>query len=131
MGSIAEGTLVGAFAGAAVVGAHPFFRTRFSTSFLTNFVLFADNESSTFWLLHELLESVVLEALDDQLLFPASSSIFLGKDTAILQVGELITKVIEGLSKNSENNSKVELEVKNEVIKLCSKFPIYNHLIKN
>jgi len=47
------------------------------------------------------------------------------------KVGELITKVIEGLSKNSENNSKVELEVKNEVIKLCSKFPIYNHLIKN
>ena len=47
------------------------------------------------------------------------------------KVGELITKVIQGLSKNSENNSKVELEVKNEVIKLCSKFPIYNHLIKN
>ena len=47
------------------------------------------------------------------------------------QVGELITKVIEGLSKNPEDNSKVENEVRNEVIKLCSKFPIYNHLIKN
>jgi len=47
------------------------------------------------------------------------------------KVGELITKVIEGLSKNSEDNSKVESEVRNEVIELCSKFPIYNHLIKD
>jgi len=46
-------------------------------------------------------------------------------------VGELITKVIEGLSKNPDDNSKVENEVRNEVINLCSKFPIYNHLIKN
>ena len=45
-------------------------------------------------------------------------------------VGDLITKVIEGLSKNSEDNSRVENEVKKEVIKLCSKFPIYNHLSK-
>ncbi len=47
------------------------------------------------------------------------------------KVGELITKVIEGLSKNSEDNTKIEKEVKGEVIELCSKFPIYNHLIKN
>ncbi len=47
------------------------------------------------------------------------------------KVGELITKVIEGLTKNKEDNSKVEAEVRNEVIELCSKFPIYNHLIKN
>ena len=33
--------------------------------------------------------------------------------------------------KNPENNSKIESEVKKEVIALCSKFPIYNHLIKN
>ena len=46
------------------------------------------------------------------------------------KVGELITKVILGLSKNSKDNSKVETEVRNEVISLCSKFPIYNHLIK-
>jgi len=46
------------------------------------------------------------------------------------QVGDLITKVIKGLSKNPNDNSKVETEIKNEVIKLCSKFPIYNHLIK-
>ena len=47
------------------------------------------------------------------------------------KVGDLITKVIEGLSKNSEDNSKTENEVKKEVIELCSKFPIYNHLVKN
>jgi glycine hydroxymethyltransferase len=47
------------------------------------------------------------------------------------KVGELITKVIVGLSKNSNDNTQIEMEVRNEVISLCSKFPIYNHLIKN
>ena len=47
------------------------------------------------------------------------------------KVGELITKLIEGLSKNSEDNSIIESEVKKEVITLCSKFPIYNHLTEN
>jgi len=47
------------------------------------------------------------------------------------KVGELITKVILGLSKNSTDNSIVEKEVRKEVIDLCSKFPIYNHLMKN
>ena len=47
------------------------------------------------------------------------------------KVGELITKVIKGLSKNSKDNSEVENEVRNEVIDLCSKFPIYNHLIES
>jgi glycine hydroxymethyltransferase len=47
------------------------------------------------------------------------------------KVGDLITKVIEGLSKNSENNSKTENEVRKEVVSLCSNFPIYNHLIKD
>ena len=46
-------------------------------------------------------------------------------------VGDLITKVIEGLSKNTADNTKIENEVRQEVIKLCSKFPIYNHLIKD
>jgi len=45
------------------------------------------------------------------------------------KVGELITKVILGLSKNPKDNNKIENEVKNEVIELCSKFPIYNHLL--
>lgn len=47
------------------------------------------------------------------------------------KVGELITRVIQGLSKNNDDNSKIENEVKNEVIKLCSNFPIYNHLVKD
>ena len=47
------------------------------------------------------------------------------------KVGNLITKVIVGLSKNSENNSKVEEEVKKEVLDLCANFPIYNHLNKD
>jgi len=46
------------------------------------------------------------------------------------KVGNLITKVIEGLSKNPDDNSKSENEVRSEVIELCSKFPIYNHLNK-
>ena len=47
------------------------------------------------------------------------------------KVGELITKVIKGLSKNPKDNSVTENEVRHEVIDLCSKFPIYNHLIEN
>tara|TARA_B100001741_G_scaffold65662_1_gene51987 strand:+ start:1582 stop:1794 length:213 start_codon:yes stop_codon:yes gene_type:complete len=46
------------------------------------------------------------------------------------KVGKLITKVIDGLSKNQEDNSKVENEVRNEVISLCSSFPIYKNLRK-
>ncbi len=46
------------------------------------------------------------------------------------KVGNLITKVIEGLSKNPNDNSKIESEVKKEVILLCSNFRIYNHLSK-
>ncbi len=47
------------------------------------------------------------------------------------KVGELITKVIVGLSKSTGDNSKIEKQVKEEVIKLCSLFPIYNHLKDN
>ena len=41
-------------------------------------------------------------------------------------IADLIFKVIEGLSKNKENNSKVEKEVQKEIIELCSSFPIYS-----
>ena len=47
------------------------------------------------------------------------------------KVGELITKVIKGLAQDPNNNSAVESKVRKEVIELCSKFPIYNHLLKN
>ena len=44
------------------------------------------------------------------------------------KVGELITKTIQGLSQNPEDNSKTEKEVREEVISLCSSFPIYKNL---
>ena len=44
------------------------------------------------------------------------------------KVGELITKVVKGLSENPEDNSKIEEEVRNEVIELTSSFPIYKNL---
>ena len=44
------------------------------------------------------------------------------------KVGELITKVIKGLSNNPSDNSKIEEEVRIEVIDLCAAFPIYNKL---
>ena len=47
-----------------------------------------------------------------------------GKDEFKL-VGDLIFKVVEGLSQNKEDNSKVEKEVQKEIIDLCSSFPIY------
>ena len=46
------------------------------------------------------------------------------------KVADLITKTIQGLSKNPDNNSKIEGEVRTEVIELCSRFPIYKNLRK-
>ena len=46
------------------------------------------------------------------------------------KVGNLITKTIKGLSDNPNDNSKIEKEVQEEVIELCSKFPIYKNLRK-
>ena len=54
---------------------------------------------------------------------------------------EIILKLYNGLSgnlklinqkvsKNKEDNSKTENQVRDEVLKLCSNFPIYNHLMK-
>ena len=44
------------------------------------------------------------------------------------KVGELISKTIKGLTENPDDNSKIEKEVRNEVIDLCSSFPIYKNL---
>ena len=44
------------------------------------------------------------------------------------KVGELITKVIKGLSNDPNDNSKTENEVRKEVVSLCTSFPIYKHL---
>ena len=43
-------------------------------------------------------------------------------------VGSLIGDVLEGLSKNKEDNSLTEREVLKKVEKLCEEFPIYPSL---
>jgi len=42
-------------------------------------------------------------------------------------IADLIHKTIKGLSDNKENNTKIENEVKKEIIDLCSAFPIYDN----
>lgn len=44
------------------------------------------------------------------------------------QVGELISRVLDGLAANREDNSKIESEVRSEVVALCRRFPIYPDL---
>ena len=48
------------------------------------------------------------------------------KEKEFKLVADLITKVVQGLSKNTSDNSKIEEEVKKEIIDLCSSFPIYS-----
>ena len=43
-------------------------------------------------------------------------------------VGDLITKTIKGLSSNPKDNSRIEEQVRKEVVDLCSNFPIYKYL---
>jgi len=57
---------------------------------------------------------------------PACTTRGFGSDEFNL-IGDLITKVIKGLSENGSNNSKIEKEVQKEVIDLCSSFPIYSN----
>ena len=57
---------------------------------------------------------------------PACTTRGFGSDEFNL-IGDLITKVIKGLSENGLNNSKIEKEVQKEVIDLCSAFPIYSN----
>ena len=56
---------------------------------------------------------------------PASTTRGFGQKEFVL-VGQLISKLLKELAKNPENNSKVENEVKKEVIDLCGSFPIYS-----
>ena len=46
------------------------------------------------------------------------------------KVGDLVTRVIKGLSESPDDNTKVELAVQKEVVELCSSFPIYKNLNK-
>ena len=43
-------------------------------------------------------------------------------------VGELITRVLDGLAANRDDNSAAEKEVRQEVKALCDRFPIYQDL---
>ncbi len=56
---------------------------------------------------------------------PACTTRGFGSKEFIL-IANLITKVINGLKENPEDNSKIEKEVQKEVIDLCSSFPIYS-----
>ena len=56
---------------------------------------------------------------------PACTTRGFGSDEFKL-IGDLIFKVIKGLSENKEDNSKIEKEVQKEIIELCSSFPIYS-----
>ena len=49
------------------------------------------------------------------------------KEEEFKLVADLIHKVIIGLSENKSDNSKIENEVKKEIIDLCSSFPIYGN----
>ena len=57
-----------------------------------------------------------------------TSYIFLLPLIPCIVVVEVENLPIKGLSNNSQDNRSVENEVKNEVIDLCSNFPIYKHL---
>ena len=49
------------------------------------------------------------------------------KEEEFKLVADLIHKVVKGLSENKSDNSKIENEVKKEIIDLCSSFPIYGN----
>jgi len=57
---------------------------------------------------------------------PASTTRGFGQKEFVL-VGQLISKLLKELAKNPENNSRVENEVRKEVIDLCGSFPIYSN----
>ena len=57
---------------------------------------------------------------------PACTTRGFGEDEFKL-IASLINKVITGLSNNKLDNSKIENEVKKEIIDLCSAFPIYGN----
>ena len=57
---------------------------------------------------------------------PACTTRGFGEQEFVL-IADLIYKVIKGLSDNKLDNTKVENEVKKEIINLCSSFPIYDN----
>ena len=49
------------------------------------------------------------------------------KEEEFKLISKLIHKVIQGLSENKTDNSKIENEVKKEIVDLCAAFPIYDN----
>jgi glycine hydroxymethyltransferase len=41
------------------------------------------------------------------------------------QIGEMILEVLDGLTRNTEDNSAAERHVRERVRSLCARFPIY------
>ena len=50
------------------------------------------------------------------------------KETEMLKIGQLIGKILDGLSKDKENLSFIEAEVKKDVISMCKDFPLYSSI---
>ena len=55
---------------------------------------------------------------------PAATSRGFGV-TEFREVGRMITEVLDGLASNADDNASVEAQIKERVIALCGRFPIY------
>ena len=58
---------------------------------------------------------------------PAGTTRGFGPDE-FRQVGELISQVLDGLAANPEDNGAREAEVREQVVALCRRFPVYPEL---
>jgi glycine hydroxymethyltransferase len=58
---------------------------------------------------------------------PAATSRGFGGDE-FRQIGNWIAEVLDGLAKNPQANETVEARVREQVVALCSNFPIYPNL---
>ncbi|MBT4110096.1 MAG: serine hydroxymethyltransferase, partial [Pelagibacterales bacterium] len=50
------------------------------------------------------------------------------KEKEMLKIGKLIGRILNGISKDIENLSAIEAEVKKEVISMCKDFPLYSSM---
>ena len=50
------------------------------------------------------------------------------KEKEMLKIGQLIGKILKGLSHDKENISTIEAEVKEDVISICKNFPLYSSI---
>ena len=50
------------------------------------------------------------------------------KEKEMLKIGQLIGKILKGLSHDKDNISAIEAEVKEDVISICKDFPLYSSI---